>query len=166
PGAVRQPRLPAHRLRGPNACGPPRLAPTGPRPGRAGQDGSQPRRVALLLLRRPGGPPDRGVLAHPCRLPAVPRGPHQPDTLRGGPTEASVGTGSGSGHSDYGRRRGTGTVVIEDADPNSRSGRREDKMPVTPCAPALSVRRSDRPAHPVGGVLAQVRGHSRAENRL
>ena len=71
-----------------------------------------------------------------------------------------------AGHSDYGRRRGTGTVVIEDADPNSLSGQMEDRMPVTPCAPALSVRRSDRPAHPVGGVVAQVRGHSRAENRL
>src|SRR5262249_55531247 len=86
--------------------------------------------------------------------------------LRGGPPEASGGTGSGSGHSDYGRRRGTGTVVIEGADPNSLSGQMEAKMPVTPCAPALSVRRSDRPAHPVGGVFAQVGGRQFHDARL
>jgi len=39
-------------------------------------------------------------------------------------------------------------------------------MPVTPCAPAFSVRRSDRPAHPVGGVFAHVRGRQFDDARL
>src|SRR5262249_3530916 len=84
PGAVRQPRPAAHRLRGPNARGPPRLTPAGHRPRRACQDGPRPRGVTLLLLRRPGGAPDRGLLAHGSRLPPAPRGAHRPDAVGDG----------------------------------------------------------------------------------
>ena len=45
-------------------CGSPRRVPAGPRPERAGQDGFQPRCVYCLLLRGPGGAPDRGLLAY------------------------------------------------------------------------------------------------------
>ena len=56
-------RLLAHLLR---------HVPARARPGRAGQDGLQPRCVYCLLLRGPGGTPDRGLLAHGSRpAPAV-----------------------------------------------------------------------------------------------
>src|SRR5262249_28902968 len=92
--------------------------------------------------------------------------PHQPDALRGALRRhlAELGAGAGTPITADGGEPG---LVIEDADPNSLSGQMEGKMPVTPCAPALSVRRSDRLAHPVGGVLcAGLRAGHLADERL
>jgi hypothetical protein len=70
--------------------------------------------VAFLLLRRPGGAPDRGLLGDGSRLPPAPRGPHQPDAPGRSAPAGRGGVGSATGRPVRDRR-----VSIQQCEPTA-----------------------------------------------